>query len=589
MNRCEDPCALRRMGVLLTHVGQPFSVEPSAMQGTDQEPVEAAGVLAQRRRASRGERPSTLQRATLCATLRTMLLLAAMSAAFGADYEREVRDGITSFKRFTDGDRPQNVYAVRVDLSVPNIGLHASADRRGDEWYTDTLSFAEEVGAVAAINGDWSCTTCSGDDYLAPLGLAISGGAVWNDHIQTDAIGNYWGYLACTFDKRCDLGRAAPLGDASMVFSPLQTPSVYPLRYANAIGANGSVLIDDGVAGSGCYDTSTTNPRSAACIEADGTHLWLAVVDGRGAGGGTGMSCDEVRELLLGAPFLCWDAVMLDGGGSSTLVVEDTNTSATCNPRGDDDLCVKNNPSDGAPRTVANHLAITWEDDPDTRCVLANGRWCEGTAIHACEGGRYGGSGDCAAYGATCQEDADFAFCVDPRCPEGDGLRNYACLDATQIASCNDGQYGVGDCAGFGLVCGSDDAGAACMDARCSAGPHSSFCLSETSLAACTDGVYVESTCPPEAPCADGACRFPNDDTGNDTGNDTGDTADSSSTPEDSAAATPSELPGRLVLLDAAGCSLGCATSPGGAGGLAAIAAFGLIILPYRRQSPRLP
>lgn len=85
--------------------------------------------------------------------LRAMVLLFAIATALATDYEREVRDGITSFKRFTDGDRPQNIYAVRVDLSAPNVGLHASADRRGDEWYTDTLSFAEEVDAIAAING----------------------------------------------------------------------------------------------------------------------------------------------------------------------------------------------------------------------------------------------------------------------------------------------------------------------------------------------------------------------------------------------------------------------------------------------------
>ncbi len=477
------------------------------------------------------------------------LILLLSTLAFAGDYEREVRDGITSFKRFTDGDRPQNVYAVRVDLSVPNVGLHASADLRGNEWYTDTLSFAEEVGAVAAINGDWSCTTCSGSDYLHPLGLAISSGMVWNDHIETDAIGSRWGYLACTIDKRCDLEQAAPLGDESMVFSPLQTPSVYPLRYHNAIGANGLVLIEDGVAGSGCYDSSTTNPRSAACIQADGTHLWLVVVDGRGAGGGTGMSCDEVRDLLLSEPFSCWDAVMLDGGGSSTLVVEDTNTGASCNPRGDDDLCVKNNPSDGSPRTVANHLGITWEDSADSRCVLENGKWCDGTTISQCEGGRLTGSGDCAVYGATCQEDGDFAFCVDHRCPDGDGLRHYACVDDTTIEGCNDGVYGTGDCAAFGLVCGSDAVGAACMDSRCEAGPHSGFCLDEDTAAVCADGVYTESSCDEGTTCHDGACVAPSDDTGAQDGG--GDESGG----DDGAG----QAPGVRVGLDDSGCAAGCA------------------------------
>jgi exopolysaccharide biosynthesis protein len=303
-----------------------------------------------------------------------MVAGALVPSAGATDYDREVRPGITSFKRITGGSRPQNIYAVRADLSSPNIGLHASADDRGTEWYVDTLTFAENVDAIAAINGDWSCTTCSGSDYLHPLGLAISGGSVWNDQIATDTIGSHWGYLACTIGKQCDLTRSRPLSHASMADSPLQNPSVYPLRYQNAIGANGVVLLKDGVAGSGCFDSSSTNPRSAACVEADGTHLWLVVVDGRGAGGGTGMSCDDMRDLLLTAPFNCWNAVMLDGGGSSTLVVEDTNRSADCNPRGDNDLCVKNNPSDGSPRRVANHLASTWEDAADSRCAEANGK-----------------------------------------------------------------------------------------------------------------------------------------------------------------------------------------------------------------------
>ncbi len=477
------------------------------------------------------------------------MLLLVSTLALAADYEREVREGVTSFKRLTGGERPQNVYAVRVDLSVPNVGLHASADLRGTEWYTDTLSFAEHVGAVAAINGDWSCTTCSGNDYLHPLGLAISGGLVWNDHIQTDAIGSRWGYLACTIDKRCDLELAAPLGHSSMAFSPLQSPSVYPLRYQNAIGANGIVLIQDGVAGAGCYDTSTTNPRSAACIEPDGTHLWLVAIDGRGAGGGTGMSCDEVRDLLLGEPFSCWDAVMLDGGGSSTLVVEDTNSGASCHPRGDDDLCVKNQPSDGSPRRVANHLAITWEPSADSRCALANGKWCDGTLISQCEGGRFTGSGDCAVFGATCQEDGDFAFCVDHRCPDGDGLRHYACVDETVIEGCNDGVHGVGDCAAFGLVCGSDEVGAACMDSRCQAGPHSSFCLDEGTVGGCTDGVYAESACGEETTCLDGACVGPGEDTEAPDG-------------EGDVVVEDNEAPGDRVLMDDSGWARGCGSAP---------------------------
>jgi exopolysaccharide biosynthesis protein len=564
------------------------------------------------------------------ALLASVLILATLSPSAGAtDYDREVRPGITSFKRITGGSRPQNIYAVRVDLSSPNIGLHASADVRGTEWYVDTLTFAENVDAIAAINGDWSCTTCSGSSYLHPLGLAIEDGAMWNDHISTDAIGNHWGYIGCTIGKQCDLTRARYLNHESMAFSPLRTPTVYPLRYQNAIGANGVTLIQDGAASSACFDTSSTNPRSAACLESDLTHLWLVAIDGRGAGGGTGMSCDDVRDLLLGAPFNCWDAVMLDGGGSTTLVVEDTNRSADCNPRGDNDLCVKNNPSDGSPRRVANHLGITWEDVPDGRCRTANGKWCEGTALKQCEGGRFENVGDCGAYGFTCQEDGDFAFCVDPRCPEGNGLRVAACVDSTRIASCNDGQYAVGDCAGFGLVCGTDGGGSACMDARCAAGPDSAFCASGSVVGACTDGVYTESGCPagtscaadgagpycsddrcpsPDGAtcsgdvlescsrgayttrdcaaeglvCADGACVAPG---GGDPGGGGGE--DPGEDPEDPTAGPQgAALPGGMTPLDEVGCVGGCAAgAQGGVGVEGAFGAFLAMLVARRRRA----
>ncbi len=447
------------------------------------------------------------------------VLLAAPARA--EDWTREVRPGLVSFKRITGGDRPQKIYAVGADLSVPNIGLHASADDVNDQWRCNTLHFAEEVGAIAAINGDWSCVTsgCTGDRWLRPLGLAIEGGMMWNPHRSPADPEERWGFLACTVDKRCTVRTMVkPLNNPDMVFDPLHNPTIAPLRYHNAIGGNGLRLIANGERGNGCYDSQSA-PRSAACLQADGLHLWLVVIDGRNPDGGeTGMTCAEVRDLLLGAPFSCYNAIMLDGGGSSTLVVEDTNTSPNvCWTRGDNNLCVKNSPSDGSLRTVGNHLGITWSDAIDSRCRHASGKWCEGTRIAQCEGGIFHGSGDCAAYGATCQEDGLFAFCVDWRCPGGNGLNGTACLDPTRIASCTDGQYGEGDCGVFGLVCGGAPGAARCMDSRCPA-PDAAVCVGDT-WTVCSAGGYTGGVdcaaqglvCDNElAGCMDGRCLGPN-------------------------------------------------------------------------------
>lgn len=389
-----------------------------------------------------------------------VLLLAPRAAA--TDTWTTIRAGVDYLHRTTSD--PQDIYAVRIDLTVPNVGIHASADLDGSERHATTPTFASSADVLVAINGDWS-------DGNTPVGLAISDGWQWHDHIGDDTVGGQWGYFACTATKTCTIDAELPL-DQAWWFT---TPTIAPYRYFQAVGANGEILVSNGVAESGCYDTAH-NPRSAICLEADGTTLWLVAIDGR-TSSADGMTCDQTRDLMLDLG--CWSAAMLDGGGSTTLVID-----------GD----VKNNPSDGSPRTVSNHLGIVYSDTLDQACTVSSGRWCDGTVISTCQGGRYLGAGDCAAYGATCEEDGDYAYCVDYRCPEGSGT-GAACLDGTNVAYCTDGQYGQGDCGVFGLTCGTDEAGSACMDARCEAGPHSDFCTDAGLYATCTDGIYAESAC----------------------------------------------------------------------------------------------
>ena len=72
------------------------------------------------------------------------------------------------------------------------------------------------------------------------------------------------------------------------------TPTRAPYRYYNAIGANGNILLDGGVRGSGRYDgcggDTCRNPRSAVCIEADGAvnagNTWMPALAAGPDGGG---------------------------------------------------------------------------------------------------------------------------------------------------------------------------------------------------------------------------------------------------------------------------------------------------------------
>jgi hypothetical protein len=82
------------------------------------------------------------------------------------------------------------------------------------------------------------------------------------------------------------------------------------------------------------------HPRTTVGLSEDGRTLYLVAMDGRT--GPVGMTCPDLAIFMrdLGAHW----ALNLDGGGSTTMWIEGEG--------------VVNDPSDGSPRTVANHLGV---------------------------------------------------------------------------------------------------------------------------------------------------------------------------------------------------------------------------------------
>ncbi|GAA3509475.1 phosphodiester glycosidase family protein [Actinomadura keratinilytica] len=114
-------------------------------------------------------------------------------------------------------------------------------------------------------------------------------------------------------------------------------------RYRFAIG--GFRILHGGRPVAGLADAEAA-PRTAAGVSRDGRRMYLMVVDGRSERS-AGVTLVELARLMgqAGAD----DAVNLDGGGSSTLVIG--------NPRGRA-ATVRNTPSDGAERPVANGIGL---------------------------------------------------------------------------------------------------------------------------------------------------------------------------------------------------------------------------------------
>lgn len=105
----------------------------------------------------------------------------------------------------------------------------------------------------------------------------------------------------------------------------------------------GPTLVINGTIPSGLQ--TAVHPRTAVGFNQDSTKIFFVTVDGRQPGFSVGMSLPELANYMLSIG--CWNAVNLDGGGSTTMVVRNR---------------VVNSPSDAAgERSVANALLAVSE------------------------------------------------------------------------------------------------------------------------------------------------------------------------------------------------------------------------------------
>jgi hypothetical protein len=394
------------------------------------------------------------------ALLVTMLV---SSTSLAADNWTDPYPGIRQLHRTIPG---QNIHASVVDLSRPELYIRAT--RRSERQRT-TTSFANLVGAAVAINGD----LFNYNDYLT-VGLAVGAGEHWAGTADQG-----WSFIACTVEKDC-------------VFDNHPTDTPLNNRWHDVVGGNGWRLLIDGQIPTYPPDSyyTTREPRSAVGVSQDGNTMIFMVVQGRRSDS-NGMTFPETAEHLrsLGAH----QGLMLDGGGSSALVIGGSRVSAL--------------PSGASERVVANHLAIVG-GIPDGRCnATPNGRYCDGSVIHTCQGNQHMGEGDCAAFGASCEVTADgVGVCSHFKCKNGPS--GTFCDSDTVIGTCAYGQPSYGDCAAFGTTCEESGGEAYCVLPECTEGGNTTWCKDDTTLGSCTRGrPDADVDCAASAmACRDGQC-----------------------------------------------------------------------------------
>ncbi|MFF8897931.1 phosphodiester glycosidase family protein [Streptomyces lydicus] len=273
---------------------------------------------------------------------------------------RQLKGAVPDGQRFgpamPPGATTEDVIGVGYDrrARLDRLALHGVALTPEGAWPLGGLNqYALPVDGIGAYTAQWGPAsrvraTCGTDtDRAAPCSTDTA--EVTVRHGRVTAFDELPGAGGVDAGSVVLLGREAGarqlrtlhLGEPVGVGYRLVGRGPGPLRFA--VGGFPIVRDAEPVAG---LDTVAVAVRTSAGIADGGRVLYLMALDGAHGEGQTGLTVRELAELMaeLGAR----EAMDLDGGGSSTLVTDDDGAG----------IVVRNHPSGGAERPVANAIGV---------------------------------------------------------------------------------------------------------------------------------------------------------------------------------------------------------------------------------------
>ena len=235
--------------------------------------------------------------------------------------------------------RPMIAHIIKIDMKANGMELFITPpDSEGEAPLNarTTSQFLDEFNVQIAINGDgfspwWSHSPADYyphvGDPVAPLGLSASNGEVYSTGVQT------------------------PIGIKPTLYVSRRNVLSFnnpPNNIHSAISGDRMIVIKGEIA-PGLSDREM-EPRTAIGINRNGRYLYLIVVDGRQPFYSSGATFVKLAQILIDQG--AYVAMSLDGGGSSTLVIEGEAGQPI----------ILNSPIDnyipGRERPVGNHLGI---------------------------------------------------------------------------------------------------------------------------------------------------------------------------------------------------------------------------------------
>lgn len=250
--------------------------------------------------------------------------------------------GVTYIRNVKQSPRDMVIHILNIDLGAEGINMLVTPpvdkDAERPLKARTTSQFMQDFGVQIAINGDGFKPWYSAGlfyfphtgDLVTPNGFAASQGIVYADRALYEEEPTVFFYKN---------NRATMNYLNSTIYNAISGPDT---------------LIFDGVVNDELNNLSI-HPRTAIGINKNGTRLFIVVIDGRQPGYSEGATFQDLVDIMIGLDV--YNAINLDGGGSTTLVIQ-----------GEDGLPVQlNSPIHqripGNERPVGNHIGIFAKDN----------------------------------------------------------------------------------------------------------------------------------------------------------------------------------------------------------------------------------
>ncbi|MEQ8769725.1 MAG: phosphodiester glycosidase family protein [Phycisphaerales bacterium] len=225
-----------------------------------------------------------------------------------------------------------------VDLTDPSVELVVTAPTPGPEEavLTRTDLWRSANNLTLAVNANFFGSF--GDGTADIIGLSVTDGQV------VSPVRVFEGQPDPVFVLKSDGTAVVDRLDSAVL--PVAVDAVAGVGGSSTDSDPGTLLVSDGVntGATARVQPASRNPRTAIGVNQAGTQAIIMVIDGRQPNHSDGVTLPKLADLMI--EFGAWDAVNLDGGGSSSFIYNDGENH------------FENRPSDGQHRAVANHLGV---------------------------------------------------------------------------------------------------------------------------------------------------------------------------------------------------------------------------------------